>query len=639
MQLMGRPLLTFILAVLAYSLLFGQEVRAIDGNGNNITYPQWGATHTQLLTKTSVDYSDGISAPGGLGRENPRVISNAMFAQSGPINDSYELSDFVWVFGQFIDHDISLTGNNPMEPLMIPVPQNDPVFDPFGTGNVVIPMFRSIYDPSTGTSIDNPRVHLNEITAFIDGSGIYGSDDYRAQWLREFIDGKLKTSSGNLLPYHTTSGEFNEPRDPSAPFMADDALSGQKLFVAGDIRANENPSLISMHTLFVREHNRICVELKEKHPDWSDEELYQHARRLVIGHIQSILYDEWLPVMGIDVPAYEGYNPNLNPGISNLFSAAAFRMGHTLLTGTIMRIGNDGEVLPQGNLSLRDAFFNPREIQLAGGIEPYIKGMGVQVQQELDCKIVDDIRNFLFGEPGQGGLDLAAINIMRGRERGLADYNSIRENYGFPRVNSFDEICNDVEVAQLLEELYGTVDNIDPWVGLLAEDHMPNAILGPTLMEIIKEQFLALRDGDRFYYENDPGLSEEEITEIKSTLLSDIIMRNTGISLMQKNVFRAMDPEEVPFDKVTVVRRQLDMVAFPNPVTDILHIKLFSFDEGPGKLSIMEPTGRSILDIDVELKEGVNKMSFNIGDRLQPGVFFARMVIGKDENTIKLIAR
>ena len=129
--------------------------------------------------------------------------------------------------------------------------------------------------------------------------------------------------------------------------------------------------------------------------------------------------------------------------------------------------------------------------------------MGTQVQQELDCKVIDDVRNFLFGIPGAGGLDLASINIARGRERGLPDYNTIRSDFGLPKVSSFVDICEDNEVNQLLEELYESVDNVDPWVGLLAEDHMSNTIFGETVMNIVEKQFRALRDGDRFYFEND----------------------------------------------------------------------------------------------------------------------------------------
>ena len=91
------------------------------------------------------------------------------------------------------------------------------------------------FDKKTGTSVSNPRQHVNMVTSFIDGSAVYGSDEKRANWLRTFKDGKLKVSQGNLLPYNTTDGELNAPLDPSAPEMGNDTGKETKLFVAGAV--------------------------------------------------------------------------------------------------------------------------------------------------------------------------------------------------------------------------------------------------------------------------------------------------------------------------------------------------------------------------------------------------------------------
>ncbi len=262
--------------------------------------------------------------------------------------------------------------------------------------------------------------------------------------------------------------------------------------------------------------------------------------------IQAIVYEEWLPVMGIHLEPYTGYDPTVDPGITNVFSGAAFRMGHTLLNSNIIRLNNDGTPLQQGNLQLSEAFFNPLEVLVSGGIDPLFKGMGTQIQQEFDCRVIDDVRNFLFGAPGQGGLDLASININRGRERGITDFNTIRANLGLGRYDLFEEIVSDQTEAFKMETLYeGDIDNIDPWVGMLAEEHMPGALMGETVMEIMKRQFTALRDGDRFYYKNDPYFSLAEIEAINATTLHDIIMQNTEITLMQENVFEAMPHDSI----------------------------------------------------------------------------------------------
>lgn len=539
-----RILLVFA-GMLPLLLVNAQNARSYNGQGNNLLHTDWGATHTPVVNITNISFADGISEPSGMDRPSPRIISNALFRQDSLLPDVMHLSDFCWVFGQFIDHDITLTENNGFEPLMIPVPAGDPWFDPFNTGQMVIPTSRNIFMPGTGTDVDNPRRFPNQITAFLDGSAVYGVDQARANWLRTFSGGKMKTSAGNLLPYNTITGEYDSDIDPNAPHMADDVGFFPKLFVAGDIRANENPLLLAFHTLFVREHNRIASELRLLHPNWRDEQLFQGARKRVGAILQAIVYEEWLPTMGITLPPYGGYDSGVNPGIFNVFGAATFRMGHTLLNGTLLRVDNNGETLAAGNLALRDAFFNPDAIEDAGGIEPYFKGMGIQVQQSFDAKVIDDVRNFLFGPPGSGGLDLASINIMRGRERGLPDYNTVRENFGLPRVTSFDEINPNQDIMNVLDSLYGSVDNIDAWVGMLAEERMDNALFGELVMKIMEEQFRVIRDGDRYYYENDPTLTPIEKYDIKHTRLYHVLMRNTNLSIMQPKVFEAMPHEEI----------------------------------------------------------------------------------------------
>ena len=537
-------LVVFALFVLPIVLNAQSSYRTIDGTYNNVSVPQLGATHSPMRQATTVGFVDGASLPSLPNNPNPRTVSNAIFAQNGLLNDPLQLSDFTWVFGQFLDHDVTLVGDDHADPLFINVPSGDQWFDPFFQGTAIIPLFRSVSYPGSGDGPGNPRVYGNEITHWIDGSNVYGSDTQRAYWLRTLSDGKLKTSTGDLLPYNTTSGELNGTIDPNAPAMDDAVGAEQYLFVAGDARANENILLLAMHTLFVREHNRLCDEINTVTPGLSDEIVYQMARKKVGAILQSIVYNEWLPAMGIHLQSYNGYDPTVDPSISNVFSAAAFRMGHTLLNSNIMRVGNDGNVIPEGNVTLQEAFFRPSLLQ-HGGISPLFKGMGVQVEQNLDGKIVDDVRNFLFGPPGAGGLDLAAINIQRGRERGLSDFNTIREDFFLAPYNSFSDVNSDPNVLYALQGLYDTVDDIDPWVGMLVEEHMPGALMGETIMEILTQQFQALRDGDRFYFEDDPLFTTQDIEEIKNTSLGDIIKRNTDIVLMQDNVFEAMPHDQI----------------------------------------------------------------------------------------------
>ncbi|MCA9075271.1 MAG: peroxidase, partial [Planctomycetaceae bacterium] len=432
------------------SLAALQEFASIDGTGNNIDNPELGSTDEALLRVASAEYEDGLSSPAGADRPSAREVSNAIAAVDSLAENDRYLTDFLWIWGQFIDHDIDLTENaDPAEALPIEVPASDPFFDPFGTGTETIGFNRSISE----VDADGVRQQINEITSFLDGSVIYGSDQERADELRTFEGGLLKTSDGDLLP-------FNEAGLPNA------GGTSESLFLAGDVRANENVALSSMHTIWVREHNRIATELASEDPSLTDEELYQQARAIVTGELQAITYNEFLPaLLGFDaISEYQGYDPTVDPSISNLFSTAAYRFGHSLLSPELQRLNSDGSVAAEGNIALQDAFFSPDEL-IGNGVDSLLQGAATQLAQELDNQVVDDVRNFLFGPPGAGGFDLASLNIQRGRDHGLPDYNQARIDLGLEPVTSFADITSDADLAARLEEVYGDVNNIDVWVG------------------------------------------------------------------------------------------------------------------------------------------------------------------------------
>jgi len=149
------------------------------------------------------------------------------------------------------------------------------------------------------------------------------------------------------------------------------------------------------------------------------------------------------------------------------------------------------------------------------------------------------VRNFLFGPPGAGGLDLAALNIQRGRDHGLADYNTMRAAYGLPKVTRFSQITSDAALAAQLEATYGQVNNVDAWIGGLAEDHVAGGSVGPLFTKVIVDQFTRLRAGDRLYFE--AWMSRSDVAAIKRTSLASIITSNTALTTVQRNVFTMKD--------------------------------------------------------------------------------------------------
>lgn len=513
-----------------------QEDRSYDGAGNNVANIEWGATFSNLQRLGDAGYSDGISSMVFTDRAGAREISNTIVSQAPDENipNAYGTTDYAWQWGQFIDHDIDLTDGSADEPQGIEVPIGDPYFDPALTGTVVIPFNRALYDPDTGTDRRNVRQQENEITSWMDGSMVYGSSDERAAELRQGDNSPLlATSTGNFLPFNV-----NELTNANGP-VADPA----SLFLAGDIRANEQVGLTALHTLFVREHNRVAIQLRQADPDASAETIFQAARRLVVAQIQIITYDEHLPaLLGANaIPQYRGYDASINPTIYNEFSASAYRLGHSMVSDQILRIGADGQSVDEGPLTLSMAFFSsPELLQTDEDLEAVLRGLGTQIHQTIDVKVIHTLRNLLFGAPGSGGLDLTALNIQRGRDHGLPSYNDMRIVMGLRPVSSFEEITDDIQLQQSLRDAYGDISKIDLWVGGLAEAPLSEqgSQLGELFQAIIVKQFVDLRDGDRFWYEN--YLTQDELDFVSGVTLARVIRDNTSIgSELQDNVFYA----------------------------------------------------------------------------------------------------
>ena len=507
--------------------LFPEVFRTIDGTGNNCLEPTRGSAPIELLRLTTVGYADGQQTPSGENRPDVRTISNTV-ADQGEQDISYRkrprYSDYVWQWGQFLDHDLDLTPIiEPIEPFDVAVPRGDSFFDPEGNGNETIAFERSLY-----VNVDGIRQQVNHITAFIDASNVYGSDTERANALRTLDGtGKLKTSRGNLLPFNV----------PALPNAMPPGLDPGTFFLAGDFRANEQVGLTAMHTLFVRDHNYWVDYFHEQEPNLNGDQLYERARAMVAAEMQHITYEEFVPLLlgKKALGAYRGYKPDVNPGISNVFATAAYRFGHSLVASTIQRLNRHGQSI--GSLPVRQAFFNPSEIS-SNGIEPLLRGLAVQSAQRYDIYMVHDLRNFLFGAPGEGGFDLASLNMQRGRDHGLPGFNQIREIFGLGPVKTFQRINPNQEVQNRLKAAYGNVEEMDLWIAGLAEKPLEGAIVGETVFAILKDQFQRLREGDRFWYER--YLPGDLVKLVKTQSLAKVIRRNTRVGKeIQENVFLA----------------------------------------------------------------------------------------------------
>jgi hypothetical protein len=437
---------------------------------------------------------------------NPRDISNIVVAGNGDLPNPEGLSGMMYAWGQFIDHDLDLMQSGNVD-ISIIAPANDPDLP-----GATIGMTRVLIDKNTGEGTGKPATAVNSITGWLDASMVYGSDAGTAAKLR-LADGHMKTSVGDNLPIENG------------------------MFVAGDVRAAENPDLTALQTLFVREHNFQVDQLHNAHPTWTGEELYQQAKAIVTAEIERITYSEFLPhLLGPHaLSAYHGYNPHVDPTITEEFAGAAYRFGHSIVSAEITAFGEQGQELAAQDL--KDAFFEPASVfaTTGDGADGLLRHLAADKSNALDVHIVDDLRNFLF-DPGDGQ-DLAAINIQRGHDLGLGSLNETRIALHLKPYTSFDQITSDHDTAAALAQAYnGDINSVDLWTGGLAENHLSGAMVGQTFEKIIADQFEALRDGDRFWYQNE-NFDAKTLAQIDSTTLSDIIERDTDTGHMQADAF------------------------------------------------------------------------------------------------------
>jgi len=447
-------------------------------------------------------------------------------------------------WGQFLDHDMDLLGtfevnctevNNDIHFCFpIKVKDTDRVFgitsenkagDLSFTRSLPICQEETIYGPA-------PREHVNRNTHYIDGSMIYGSDKETASGLRAFRGGLLKTSG-------TGKGDL--------PFSNMRNRRGDLLFMAGDMRVNENAGLTVMHTLFLREHNRIAKQLSLINPCWDDEKLYQEARKIVGAIIQIITYKEYLPALygnkwfRFYIGDHRSYSKYSTPTISNVFATGPFRFGHSQIRNEFSRLGKFYKPLSIGPLNLADVFFNPRVYFNSGRTDPILRGLVTDKAKKVDEFISEGIGSLLLTEPSSVfATDLTALNIQRGRDHAIPPYRTW-EHFCINRFWIQPSFAQPSTIAQF-KKLYGSngfYTGMDLWLAGLAEKHLDGSSIGPTFACLLADTFKALRDGDWFWWENPNILTYEQRSTLAKVTLSSIICQSSdGIESIQQNAFK-----------------------------------------------------------------------------------------------------
>ena len=294
-------------------------------------------------------------------------------------------------------------------------------------------------------------------------------------------------------------------------------------------------------------------KLAELNPHWSDETLYQEARRIVIAEIQHITYKEWLPILlgkrytrAIGLAIGNSYSRNYNsedePAVSNEVATAALRFMNSLLQGKISLTDNKRQI--NKTVSLAEYFYKPNIIESHEIFDGLLRGMATQTSQKMDISMIEDVTSKLFATNQDSlGLDAISLDIQRGRDHGLPGYNHYRKYCGLPAAKSFDDFLDYIpmEMMKKLRTIYAHPDDVDLIIGGMAERPTEDGLLGLTFRCLISEQFSRTRRTDRYFYDsaNQPQpFTVEQLAEIRNVTLARIFCDNgNNITEMQPNVF------------------------------------------------------------------------------------------------------
>ncbi|XP_055337618.1 peroxidase-like [Paramacrobiotus metropolitanus] len=558
------------------------KYRTHTGECNNIAFPSRGKESTVFIRLLAPDYADGISEPRKNSLNQP--LPSARFVSSSLIGSTQHLAP-TWTnmfmqFGQFLDHDLTQTpraqlsadapqccgtANPHPQCLPITIPNNDPFYSQFG--QTCMEFVRSLPGIRPGCRL-GPREQINQLSAFIDGSQIYGTKDSTVNTIRLFSGGQLKS----VTPFPNSPHYTVLPADPSNSACVD-AANGRPCFKAGDDRCNVQLGLQTLHTVFMRHHNQLATTLQQLNPGWNDETLYQEARAIVAAQLQHITYTEWLPLLlgeemmdrvGLRPQAFgrfSGYNISIHPGLINSFAAAAFRVGHAMVPSKFNRLNPDFST--KKSERVQDTFFKSAFLYEQNSVDEMVRGLATQQGKVIENTVVTDVSQQLFSTnpTGSFGLDLVAMNVQRGRDHGLPGYMKFRKLCGLPTASNFNDLKTlnilPEDMANRLASVYKSVDDIDLYIGGISEFHNGDAFIGPTFSCIISEQFWRLRVADRFWYEGNlpfaHTLSDAQLAEIRKISLSRILCNAVpGIQSIQPKVFLTVSNtnQRIPCDNI-----------------------------------------------------------------------------------------
>ncbi|WP_373525172.1 peroxidase family protein [Nostoc sp.] len=511
------------------------KFRTADGSYNDLQHPEMGMAGTRFGRNVSLQ--DAKSDEKNILTPNPRTVSRVLLAR-----DEFQPATILnllaasWI--QFQTHDWFSHGDNQRNnKFEIPVEQDDPWLSEHG----VMPVNKTLEDTSRTGDPKNPASFINGVTHWWDASQIYGSNQETIDKVRSHVDGKMIIGEDGLLPVHPENGI-------------------DKVGFAGAWWVG----LSMLHTLFVKEHNVICDRLKKIYPQWTDDELFDHARLINAALTAKIHTVEWTPAILPHPVTDIALNSNWWGLLGEDFKKRWGRLGESELLSGIVGSPTDHHTAPY---YLTQEFVSvyrmhpliPDEFEFHAVSNgkllhkkqfPDVAGKNTRgILEEIPMK--DLFYSFGTSYPGAVRLhnyprflrqltgellgddtpafDLAAVDILRDRERGVPRYNRFRELLGRGKVNSFEEITSNKQWAKELREVYNNdINSVDLMVGLFAEDLPDGFGFSDTAFRVFILMASRRLKSDRFF-------TKDYTAEIYTQFGLDWIDDNTFLTILRRH--------------------------------------------------------------------------------------------------------
>lgn len=559
--------------------------RTMTGKCNNLKFKWWGSSrspYNRLLAPIYAGIETTVTHVNGHKLASADTISQTM-------PDINLLSGFsgYWIhFGQFLSHDLGNTFKGsemcdchskntecviiPLENLKVDLRWNQGHSNRNHYGSKFMSKSRMMSDSMEGrpdchtisrdvASIKvfpckfGRREQLSNGNYFLDMDHVYGANNEQMNMVREYMYGRLKMSkipgSNGLdsLPIMDRS-MCTKPKD----------IPTKDCFFAADQRHSNIPTLNAIHVIFNRKHNQLVEKLHYINPTWTDEILFQEARRINIALYQNIIYKEYLPILlgpkvmkefhlnPFESDYFKDYTDKIYPNTLNEFQTTAFRLHHLIHNSIELRNSNYDV---KEKVDLKDLHFNQSIIY--DKLEEIIHGATGQATNGKIYQMADGISKFLRTKPTNSGLNLPSINIQRGREHGFQQYIHYRKLAGQNYPRNFDELYDiNPKVLNALRRVYRSVEDIDLYVGFKAELALDGGMIGRTGSYIVAREFFNKKYADRFYYETNnkvTGFTRRQLDEIRKYTFSKLICDTTQVEKAPKHGFNEYRNPDDPF--------------------------------------------------------------------------------------------